>query len=78
MATSTATGRHEQRAKKLVNSGDIGDHAELNMTEALPSAPALFRTTVTVNGKRLTALIDSGASGNFISKRATIEEGLAT
>nr|POF17929.1 retrotransposon-derived protein peg10 [Quercus suber] len=42
------------------------------------SSTAVFRTKVTVNRRRITAMIDSGAGGNFVSSGCVRRYGLAT
>ncbi|CAD0056184.1 unnamed protein product [Aureobasidium pullulans] len=72
---------HQSTAiRERVGSLGKGSQRECNTIQALASTSSttVFRTPVTVQGRRLYAMIDSGASGNFISTSTVNRFGLAT
>lgn len=65
-------------AKKLERPADKSDRQELCNTTALASSAPVFRTKCTINGHETLAMIDSGASGTFISMQFVKRNGIAT
>ena len=56
----------------------MSDQKEFNVTQKAQVSATVFSTQVIVNGLRTSAIIDSGASGNFASESFIQRTGLAT
>jgi len=65
-------------AKKLAEPADTSSQQELNNIDAQQPITPVFRTKCIVNGHETQVLIDSGASGTFISTSFVQRNGIAT
>ena len=64
--------------KKLLEPARKSDSQELNNTNAQSTLVPVFRITCIVDGYETLAIIDSGASGIFISAQFVDRHGIAT
>ena len=73
-----STGITDLPVKKLDWPVDESNRQDLCNTRALTSSAPVFRTTCVIEGHETLAMIDSGASGTFISEKFVQQHGLAT
>ena len=76
-ARSNPRLQYFERIGKRRSPGRRGGRREL-LNTALASLAPLFRTKCIVNGHRTMAMIDLGATGNFMSRRFVNENRIAT